>query len=149
MTLEKNKPDVKVFTETYSSKGVETDKRCRGDNPVIGEIENLLKKLRGKKVCVFSNLGIDPRELSDGDDFFYKYCFARMFSNGTPVQLRLRGKYSLDGILTEDLCFGESCEHQGSFVGEVRVGFAYNEKANNYDLQIIRNAITSSGLERK
>ena len=75
--LTKDEPDEpEIFAETYSTIDVGIDKRCRGDNPVIGRIERALGK-----ACEFTRPAINPRELSKEDNFFYKRCFAKMFSN--------------------------------------------------------------------
>ena len=52
MVLTKDGPDEpEVIIEKYFSRGVEADKRCRGDNLVIGEIERAIGE-----ACVFSRL---------------------------------------------------------------------------------------------
>jgi hypothetical protein len=142
--LTRNKPDAPgISTGTYFAKNVRTDERCRGGDPVIGEIERAVGK-----ACVFSDLGVHLREVSDGDNSFCRYYYARMFSNKASVQLRVKGKYLLDNIRVETLGIGGECEHDGSFSGEVEVKLEYDKGAAFCDIVEVVEAIRNSGLRR-
>ena len=131
------------IVESYFVEDLGVDKRCRGENSVIGKIERALGE-----VCKFSGLSINRREIAERDSSFYKYCFAKMFSNGKLIQLRVRGEYSLEGTSVNDLYLAESFEHQGSFVGRVDLVLRCDEGANWRDMKRVRKVIVDSGLER-
>jgi len=119
----------RVSRENYSVTKVDRDPADICKNPVIERIETA-GALEG--ICKFSAQTAIPTGVKGRTGSFQKYSSATMWSDGIPIRLSMRSKYSNPGSV---------------FAGEVEVTLTYPLKANKKDLDKIRYALSGAGLK--
>jgi len=133
MTLTIDGPNAQEpIVETYSSNSIPTNPQEKTRNLVISKIEQQLG-------CIFT-VPTPGRDTSSGKrpigktGPFHQTCSTRMYSDGLPVTMIVKGKYRNPGA---------------RFDGEAELSLRYDKETNEDDLKGIRYAILNSGLTKK